>query len=125
MKPVDRKNLFLIASVTFVSIALGFVSWILFVVVAFGAGYFLKRFRAHKHSVLVAAAATSFGWVLVALVRDLFESGRASTKLAAFLSLPHASFMYLVLFLLCFIPSLFAAWSGSLTFRLQASKQAG
>lgn len=120
MTPIQKKNAIYFAAIALISSGTGFLSWYVFVLVAFVSGYLARKMQVTRYPSLFAAAATATGWILVALIRDIIESGRLSTKLAGFLSLPHASLMYLALFLLVGIPSWFAAYAGSDAYRAKS-----
>lgn len=98
--------------VMLISIGLGFISWTFVVAASFVGGFIYAKNRSTKFPALLAALAVATGWFVTALVRDLLEGARISSRLASFLSLPHATVTYLVLFLICFIPALFASGSG-------------
>ena len=113
MIKMNRTHRTIVLTLLLASIALGFITWFLFLPVAFVGGYALVRTKCARFPALSSAAATAAGWIVVALFRDLFEGGRVSSKLASFLSLPHAVFVYPALFLLCAVPAFFAAYSGA------------
>lgn len=130
MMKMNRTHRTVAFSIVGASFAFGFLSWYVFLPIAFVGGYALARTNCTRFPAVSSAVATSLGWVIVAFARDMIESGRVSSKLAAFLSLPHAIFIYIVLFLMCTIPALFAAYSGTvlssiyLTSNLREGKRA-
>lgn len=112
----DRnKTLIYAAAVSGLTITLGFVAWWSFVAVAFIAGFYLSRSVKLARPVTLTMLATSLGWVITALVRDVLEGGRISAKLATLLHLRFAVAVYAALFVMIVIPSFFAAYSGSQT----------
>ena len=102
------------------TIACGFVAWWTFVIVAFVGGFFSQRQFEDLGAIRLATFAPAIGWVLACLVRDLFEDGRISAKLASILHLQASVAVYASVFLLISLPSFFAAYSGatfSISFR--------
>ncbi len=93
------------------TIASGFLVWWSFLIVAFVAGFALQRRIAMP--VRIATFAPAVGWLLACLVRDLFEDGRISTKLASLLHLQFSAAVYAAVFLVVAVPSFFAAFSGA------------
>lgn len=108
----DQTTLTLFAVIMIASAIAGFIDWRLFVLVAGAGSYAMTRMQTTRWPAFLAATATALGWLAIALARDISEGGRVSVKLATFLHLPHAVITYIVLFLICFIPGLFAAVSG-------------
>ena len=117
----DRRQRFLMAAaLAGVTIALGFLGWWTFVIVAFVGSFYLQRKFAHYEAIRLATFAPATGWLLTCLVRDLSEGGRISAKLSTLLSLRFSGAVYAAVFLLVCLPSFFAAYSGatfSKTFR--------
>jgi|GEM_PF-4624830 len=94
-----------------VTVALGFIAWWMFLPVAFLSGFYFARKR--EQAVLISCLGPALGWVLAAVVRDLFEDGRISAKLASLLHVRFAFAVYLVLIVIVAIPSFFASYGGS------------
>jgi hypothetical protein len=114
----DRnQTLLMFAAVMLTTVTLGFFSWWTFVPVAFAAAFYFTRSQKVLRPLIPAMLAPALGWVVTAFVRDLFEDGRISAKLATLLHIRFAIAVYLVLFVVALIPSSLAAYSGS-----QASK---
>lgn len=110
---MNKQRTLIVLVLAGVTVALGFVSWWTFVPVAFVSGFILARKQ--ERAVLLSCLGPALGWILMALVRDLHEDGRISTKLASLLHVRLAFAVYLVLFVIVAVPSFFASYSGSKT----------
>jgi hypothetical protein len=108
--PKTKKRITALAF-TALTIAFGFLAWWTFAFVAFAASFYFSR--REQSGLLMSTICPALGWVLVALARDLNESGRISAKLATILHVGYAPLVYVTLFVLVLIPSFFAALSGS------------
>lgn len=107
----------MIALIAVVTIALGFVTWWSFVIIAFAAGFAfaggLTRAPRLERPALATTLGITLGWLVVAVARDIHEDGRISAKLATLLHVQFAPAVYFVVLALVFIPSALAASSGS------------
>lgn len=123
MKKVMRSHLVLFWILFAASLICGFLAWPILIVVAFTGGFVLDQNRTAKSPAVLAALAVTASWLIVAFIRDTFEGFRISSRVASFLSLPHASFAYFVILIISFLPALFAALSGAQVSRSKKARQ--
>ena len=115
MNPRRSQIALLVVLLSGVTVALGFLAWWTFAGVSFFAGLWLTRSKNFARPVVIAFLGPSLGWVLAALARDIFESGRLSAKFATLLHVHYAVLVYVVLFVFSMIPASLAAYSGAQT----------
>ena len=108
---LNRTDFLAALAVAALTIALGFTAWWTFVPVAFVCAFALSRFI--DRALLVSSMGPAIGWLLSCLVRDVFEDGRISVKLASLLHVRFAFAVYLVVLFVVAVPSFFAAYSGT------------
>lgn len=104
-----------VALFVLVTVALGFVAWWTFLPVAFVGAYYLAKENSVTRSAVLAALAPALAWLITALVRDLFEATRISSKLAGLLHVHYGFAVYVSLAVLILLPSAFAAYAGAAT----------
>jgi hypothetical protein len=110
---IRRKVLLIILALSGLTIALGFLAWWTFVLVAFASAFILQKRFEDLGAVRLATISPALGWVLGCFVRDLFEDGRISAKLASLLHLQFSVAVYMAVFFVIAVPSFFAAFSGA------------